>query len=462
MSSEFHWGVATAAYQVEGSATADGRRPSIWDRFSHTPGRVQGGDTGDVAADHYRRWRSDLDLLAHLGVDAYRFSVSWPRVIAAHGGVNPLGIDFYDRLVDGLLERGIDPVLTLYHWDLPQDLEDRGGWANRDTAFHFADYAGEVARRLGDRITLWGTLNEPWCAAFLGYASGVHAPGRQEPEAALTAPHHLNLAHGLGARTIRRVLGDSARLTIALNLHVVRPADPERNEDREAARQIDAVGNRIFLDPIMGEGYPDDLLSDLAHVSDFSFVRTGDERRIAAPPDVLGINYYNTSRVRGRPFSPRPPSNEAPSTGGHGGGNPWVGADVEFLPEPPPHTQMGWNIDPSGLTELLVGVNERFPDLPLIVTENGAAFEDALSGDRVHDENRIDYVKRHIAALEDARRQGADVRGYFLWSFLDNFEWAYGYSKRFGIVYVDYETQERTIKDSGRWYRDMIRSGRND
>lgn len=454
--SEFHWGVATAAYQIEGSATADGRRPSIWDRFSHTPGRVQGGDTGDVAVDHYRRWQSDLELLSHLGVDAYRFSVSWPRVIGAHGRVNPLGIDFYDRLVDGLLDRGIDPVLTLYHWDLPQDLEDRGGWANRDTAFRFADYAGEVARRLGDRIELWGTLNEPWCAAFLGYASGVHAPGRQEPQAALAAAHHLNLAHGLASRSIRGVLGDSARLTIALNLHVVRPADPESRADREAARQIDAVGNRIFLDPIMGEGYPQDLLNDLAHVSDFGFVRSGDERRISAPPDVLGINYYNTSRVRGEQGS------AGGNTGGHGSGNPWVGAEVAFLPEPPPHTEMGWNIDPSGLTELLVGVHERFPYLPLIVTENGAAFDDVLVNGRVHDEERIDYVKRHIAAVGDAQRQGVDVRAYFLWSFLDNFEWAYGYSKRFGIVHVDYETQERTLKDSGRWYRNMIRSTRGE
>lgn len=455
----FTWGVATAAYQIEGSARSGGRRPSIWDTFSHTPGATYEGHTGDVAADHYERWQEDLDLLAHLGVGAYRFSISWSRVIDAQGGINPLGLDFYERLIDGLLERGVDPVPTLYHWDLPQDLQDRGGWTNRDTAYHFADYAGQVASRVGDRVSVWGTLNEPWCSAFLGYASGVHAPGIKDDEAALSAAHHLNLAHGLGSRAIRSILGASAKTLIALNLHVVRPADPQNPDDVDAARQIDAIGNRIFLDPIMGEGYPRDLVRDLEPVSDLHFILDGDEELIAAKPDLLGLNYYNTSQVR----APQAATQEGEQhSGGHGDGNPWVGAGhLDFLPAQPPLTEMGWNIDPSGLGEMLRRIAQRYPDLPIAITENGAAFPDRVTDGRIEDTDRIDYVARHIAQIETAVAEGIDVRAYFLWSLLDNFEWAFGYSKRFGIVHVDYETQARTLKASGEWYRDLIRAQRS-
>ncbi len=460
LSSGFQWGVATAAYQIEGATRAGGRRPSIWDTFSHTPGKVERGHTGDEAVDHYRRWESDLDLLEYLGADAYRFSISWPRVIDGQGGVNRTGMGFYDRLVDGLLARGIDPLVTLYHWDLPQDLEDLGGWTSRDTAQHFADYAGEVAGIIGDRVATWVTLNEPWCSAFLGYASGVHAPGRESPEAALQAAHHLNLAHGLASGSIRAAAGDLVRVGIALNLHVVRPADPQRPEDVDAARRIDAVGNRIFLSPIMGEGYPEDLKTDVAHVSDFGFVRDGDEDLIAAAPDFLGVNYYNTSRVRAATANASKAADASP-TGGHGSGNPWVGADaVEFLMEPPPHTEMGWNIDPGGLTEVLGSLTARYPGLALVVTENGAAFADQVVEGKISDPARIDYVKSHIRAVQEAVAKGADVRGYYLWSFLDNFEWAFGYTKRFGIVHVDYRTQERTIKESGHWYRTHMAEAR--
>lgn len=443
----FLWGAATAAYQIEGAVAEDGRTPSIWDTFSHTPGRVAGGDTGDVAADHYHRWEEDLDAMAALGLGAYRFSISWPRLFPG-GRRNQAGIDFYSRLVDGLLARGIKPVATLYHWDLPQDLEDRGGWPDRDTALRFADYALAAGEALGDRVDIWTTLNEPWCSAFLGYASGVHAPGRTEPAAALAAAHHLNLGHGLANRALRTVVSPAARHSVTLNLHVSRG-------DEEAVRQVDAVGNRIFLAPMAGRGYPKDLLADTAHITDWSFVRDGDEKAIAAPLDVLGVNYYAPSLVRRWDgASPRAMAD------GHdaGGGSPWVGCDqVEFMAQPGPHTAMGWPIDPTGLTKLLLRLHREYPGLPLMVTENGAAFDDRVdAGGRVRDERRIAYLRDHLTALATAVAAGADVRGYFVWSLLDNFEWSYGYAKRFGIIHVDYATQRRTWKDSAHWYRAAV------
>ncbi|MFD1721451.1 GH1 family beta-glucosidase [Amnibacterium endophyticum] len=449
----FVFGSATASYQIEGAAAEDGRLPSVWDTFAHTPGKVQDGDTGDVADDHYHRWEADLDLMQELGLQAYRFSVAWPRVVpTGRGEVNRAGVDFYDRLVDGLLHRGITPVTTLYHWDLPQTLEDEGGWTVRSTAEAFAEYAHVMAEALGDRIDIWTTLNEPWCAAFLGYAAGVHAPGRTEPENALKAAHHLNLAHGLGVQAIRSVLPD-ARCSVTLNLHVARPDGPT---GPEAVRRIDAIGNRVFTGPMLKGRYADDLLEDTAHVSDWSFVQDGDLEAIQQPIDLLGVNYYSTNRVRLRDEA-QPAGDRAD---GHGGGaSPWVGADVvEFLPQPGPYTAMGWNIEPEGLTDLLVRLHEAYPELPLAVTENGAAFDDVLEDGAVHDADRIDYVRRHLQAVQDAMASGADVRGYFLWSFMDNFEWAYGYSKRFGMVHVDYGTQERTPKDSARWFADVIRT----
>jgi beta-glucosidase len=432
----FVWGAATAAYQIEGAAQEDGRKPSIWDTYSRTPGRVLNGDTGDVATDHYHRWPEDVETMDALGLRAYRFSIAWPRI---H---DQRGIDFYSRLVDALLERGIAPVATLYHWDLPQELEDAGGWPSRDTAYRFAEYAERIGAALGDRVHTWTTLNEPWCSAFLGYAAGVHAPGRTEPAAALAAAHHLNLAHGLACQVL------PGRHSVTLNLHHVRG-------DAEAARRVDAVANRVFLGPMLDGAYPADLLEDTAGITDWSFVHEGDEAAIAAPLDVLGVNYYSPTLVRtwdgGSPRS---------TADGHGDGaaSPWVGCDdVEFVKQPGPYTEMGWSIDATGLTELLLRLRDDHPDVPLMITENGAAFDDRLDADgRVRDQRRIDYLRDHVAAVGRAMEQGADVRGYFVWSLLDNYEWAYGYSKRFGIVHVDYATQARTWKESAHWYRDQI------
>jgi beta-glucosidase len=454
----FVWGAATAAYQIEGAATQGGRGPSIWDTFSHTPGRTMNGDTGDVAADHYHRWAEDVGHIAALGLGAYRFSVSWPRV--QQGGAGPLnraGIDFYSRLVDRLLEAGVRPVATMYHWDLPQELEDAGGWPARDTALRFADYAAAVVGAFGDRVHTWTTLNEPWCSAYLGYASGVHAPGRTGPAAALAAVHHLNLAHGLAGRVVREQ-APGAQLSVTLNLHVVRP-DSDSDADRDAARRIDALANRAFLGPMLDGCYPADLLADTAGVTDWSFVADGDEKAAAVPLDVLGVNYYSTGRVRTWDgVSPRSAAD------GHGSSahTPWVAADdVDFLPQPGPHTAMGWNIAPGGLTELLLRLNREYPDLRLMVTENGAAFDDVVSHDgAVHDERRVDYLRRHVDAVGTAIDQGADVRGYFVWSLLDNFEWGYGYDRRFGIIRVDYDTLARTWKDSAHWYRRLATTNR--
>ncbi len=457
---DFLWGSATAAYQIEGATAEGGRTPSIWDTFSHTPGKTLNGDTGDVAVDHYHRWRDDIAIMSQLGLQAYRFSISWPRVQpGGRGPLNPEGVAFYRDVVQALQGAGIQPVVTLYHWDLPQELEDAGGWTNRETAYAFADYARAMARELGDAISLWTTLNEPWCTAYLGYAAGVHAPGRTEPAAALAAAHHLNLAHGLAAAAIRDELGEQAQVSITLNLHVTRPDDADNHGDVDAVRRVDAVGNRVFLDPLLGSGYPDDLRADTAHVTDWAFVQAGDEDLIAQRLDLLGVNYYSTSRVRAFDGAGEPQQAD-----GHGDGaaTPWVGTDglVEFLPQPGPHTAMGWNIEPRGLYDLLMGLHTEHPDLPLMVTENGAAFDDAVGQDgAIHDHDRIAYLHGHIDAVGRAIEDGAAVRGYFVWSLLDNFEWAFGYDRRFGVVRVDYETQQRTVKDSGWWYAELISGG---
>jgi beta-glucosidase len=443
----FLWGAATAAYQIEGAADEDGRAPSIWDTFSHTPGTTLNGDTGDVATDHYHRWREDIASMVGLGLDAYRFSISWPRVMPG-GRRNQRGLDFYSRLVDTLLDNGIVPVATLYHWDLPQRLEDAGGWPERDTAFRFAEYAACVGRALGDRVHTWTTLNEPWCSAFLGYASGVHAPGRSDPEAALTAAHHLNLGHGLASRELRAA-APRARQSITLNIHHVRG-------EEAAARQVDAVANRIFLDPVTGRGYPADLLADTAAITDWGFVRDGDTEIVAAPLDLLGVNYYSPTLVRTW-RGQRPPER----ADGHKAGalSPFVGCDrVEFLRQSDrPHTAMGWPVDATGLEELLLRLHRDHPDLPLMITENGAAYPDEVGRDgRINDADRITYLRDHLAAMDRAIDAGVDVRGYFAWSLLDNFEWAYGYDRRFGLIHVDYASGERRLKDSARWYRDEI------
>jgi beta-glucosidase len=440
----FTWGVAAAAYQIEGAADEDGRGPSIWDTFSHTPGKVAGGDNGDVACDHYHRVAEDLDLMADLGVTSYRFSVSWPRVLPDGRTVNAAGVDFYDRLVDGLLARGIRPMMTLYHWDLPEalDLGGTAGWLERDTAERFADLALAVGKQLGDRVSSVITLNEPWCSAYLGYASGEHAPGLTSNPLAFRAAHHLNLGHGRAVAALRTVLPATVELAVTLNLHEVQPAS-DGAADLAAAAHADLVANRVFLDPMLHGGYPAALREQTAHLTDWSFVLDGDEATIHQPLDYLGINYYNPTRI-------------ADPAGAIA---PFPGTDRAGLAEPPPpHTAMGWPIQPAGLTDLLVRTHREF-GLPLVVTENGAAFADQPEpSGAVVDTDRISYLRSHLHALLDAIEAGADVRGYHLWTLLDNFEWAWGYDKRFGIVRVDHDTQLRTPKASARWYADVVRA----
>lgn len=454
---EFLWGTATAAYQIEGAAREAGRTPSIWDVYSRTPGKVRNGDTGDIAADHYHRWQEDTALMSDLGVGAYRFSVSWPRVQPTGSGpASQEGLDFYRRLTDDLLTKGIEPVVTLYHWDLPQHLEEAGGWPERRTAEHFAEYAALVADALGDRVKTWTTLNEPWCSAFLGYGSGVHAPGRTDPVDALRAAHHLNLGHGLAVQALRERLPADARLSVTLNLHLVRPLT-DSEADRDAARRIDGLANRVFTGPMLEGAYPEDVVADTSSLTDWSFVQDGDPALIHRPLDFLGVNYYSPTLVSHHEGPP------AHGSDGHGASehSPWPAADnVAFHQTPGPRTAMGWTIDPQGLYELLMRVRADHPELPLMITENGAAFDDYANPDgEVLDPERIDYLRDHLAAVHSAIESGADVRGYFLWSLLDNYEWGYGYSRRFGAVYVDYATQRRIPKSSAHWYAKLTRSG---
>jgi beta-glucosidase len=449
----FLWGAATAAYQIEGAAAELGRTPSIWDTFSRTPGKTVDGDTGDVACDHVHRYRDDVALMAELGLKSYRFSISWPRVQPGGSGpVNRPGLDFYSRLVDELRAADIEPWVTLYHWDLPQELEDAGGWPARDTAGRFADYAALVHGALGDRVRYWTTLNEPWCSAFLGYASGAHAPGRQNTEDGLRAAHHLMLGHGLATEAIRAGRPE-AQVGITLNLYAISPADAESEGDRDAARRIDGLANRFFLDPVLKGQYPHDVKQDLAQVSDFSFVHEGDLSTIAAPLSMLGVNYYSRHVVAAPdPASPPQQYWRAPTN--------WPGSEsVRFLTRPGwPATQMGWEVDAPGLTETLVNVSREYPGVPLYVTENGCAYEDVVGSDgNVDDRERVAYFDAHLRACLDAIDQGVPLAGYFAWSLLDNFEWAWGYTRRFGLVYVDYATQRRIVKSSGRRYFEVIK-----
>ncbi|QJS11780.1 beta-glucosidase [Streptomyces argyrophyllae] len=453
----FHFGAATSAYQIEGAVREDGRTPSIWDTFSHTPGRTAGGETGDIAVDHYHRYRDDVALMAELGLTAYRFSVSWSRVQpTGRGPAVQRGLDFYRRLVDELLVRGITPALTLYHWDLPQELEDAGGWPHRDTAFRFAEYAQLVGEALGDRVEQWITLNEPWCSAFLGYASGVHAPGRTDPAASLRAAHHLNLGHGLAVSALRAAMPAGNRIAISLNSSVVRPLSQDP-ADLAAARRIDDLANGVFHGPILHGAYPPSLLEATRSVTDWSHVLDGDVRTINAPLDALGLNYYTPTLV-----SAAAGGAEGPRADGHGSSDhsPWPAADdVLFHQTPGDRTEMGWTIDPTGLYDLIMRYTREAPGLPLHITENGAAYDDKPGPDgRVHDPERIAYLHAHLAEVRRAIADGADVRGYYLWSLMDNFEWAYGYGKRFGAVYVDYATLERTPKSSARWYGEAART----
>lgn len=437
----FTWGVSTAAYQIEGSIHADGRGLSIWDVFSATPGAVRHGDTGAIACDHYRRWESDLGLLGELGVSAYRFSLAWPRILPeGTGEVNQAGLDHYRRLVDGLLDREITPAITLYHWDLPQALQDKGGWTERSTIDAFARYTEVVAEALGDRVPLWITLNEPWVSSFVGYGSGRHAPGIADGRSALLAAHHLLCAHGAAVPILRETTG---KVGITLNLQPARPVSPY---DEAAARRMDGCHNRWFLDPLLRGQYPEDMLRwyDFADVED---IRDGDLEAIGTRLDFLGVNYYRPDWVvAGDDPEARHPV--LPSVEAH-----------TVLPPGKPLTQMGWTIEPDGLTELLVRLKRDYSGLPPIyITESGAAFDDYVDPEGgVDDEERIAYLRGHLGAVHDAIAEGVDVRGYFCWSLMDNFEWAEGYGRRFGLYYVDYPTQRRIAKASADWYASVVK-----
>jgi beta-glucosidase len=449
--SGFEFGVATAAYQIEGAVAEDRRGSSIWDTFSHTPGRVAGGDTGDVACDHYHRYAEDIALMRDLGLDTYRFSVAWPRIMPEGAGpVNELGLDFYRRLVDALLDNGIQPAVTLYHWDLPKVLEDRGGWVMRSTAQQFAEYSFAVVEALGDRVNRWITLNEPWCSSMLGYSTGVHAPGRTEGAGALAAAHHLLLGHGLAVEAIRAA-APGTDVGITLNLQPVSPAS-RRPEDLAAADRFLMNANLLFTDPVLAGRYP-----ALAHdvyepITDFAFIQPGDLKQISAPLEFLGVNYYFPSVIAAAPHQATDPTRR-------------VATDVAALAvieSGGELTAMGWPVSSDGLHQLLTWLVSTYPGLPPVyITENGRASDDVVTPDgQVHDPERINYVDNHLAAVRRAMADGVDVRGYYYWSLMDNFEWAEGYSKRFGLVYVDYATQQRIAKDSFSWFRDLIRSQR--
>jgi beta-glucosidase len=455
------WGVASAAYQVEGAATEDGRGPSIWDTFAARPGAVVDASDGAVACDGYHRVDEDADLVAGLGVDHYRFSIAWPRVQpAGSGAIETRGLDFYDRVVDALLHRGVAPMATLYHWDLPQPLEDEGGWLNRDTAERFVDYAAVVHDRLGDRVDVWATHNEPWCTAYLGYASGRHAPGRTEGGRAHVAAHHVLLSHGMAAARLHDAGADT--VGIALNLT---PVWAERPEAATVADGVDAIRNRIWLGPLVDGAYDEGTLRVAPVLADPSVVRDGDLALVRGSADWIGVNYYTPARVDLDDgtcgFSNGVTAARSGDTGGDAGVEEFPGVDAFRFAPRPPLTDIGWEVDASGLEELLVSTYAR-TGLPLVVTENGAAYPDNGRTDdgAVDDQDRIGYVRDHVGAVERAIARGADVRGYVLWTLMDNFEWAEGYTKHFGVVHVDRDTLARTPKSSYHWYADLVRSAR--
>jgi len=440
----FLWGVATSAYQIEGAVGEDGRGESIWDRFSRLPGKVADGGTGDVACDHYHRYREDIALMQRLGIRAYRFSIAWPRVLPEGSGrLEPRGLDFYSRLVDALLEAGIEPVPTLYHWDLPQPLQDRGGWPHRDTARAFAAYADIVSKKLADRVKKWLTHNEPWCASFLGHQRGMHAPGMEDFATALAASHHLLLSHGLAVRAIRGN-APNAEIGIALNLVPATPASASE-ADHEAVRRFDGFFNRWFLDPLYGRGYPADVLADYAeagHLTGPSLpaLLPGDADVIAEPTDFLGVNYYMRSVVRSDRI---PEEANLPRS-------VFLAAESEW-------TDMGWEAYPEGLCDLLRRVQKDYAPGCVYVTENGASFSTGPDSEgRIQDTRRVQFLQGHFSAAARALRAGVPVAGYFVWSLLDNYEWERGYTQRFGIVWVDYATQQRIPKQSAIWYSHAI------
>lgn len=442
---KFVWGASTAAYQVEGAVLEDGRGESIWDRFSHTPGKIRNGHTGDMACDHYHRWREDLQLMKAIGLNAYRFSIAWPRVLpTGRGAVNRAGLDFYDQLVDGLLAAGIEPFVTLYHWDLPQALQDEGGWLERSTCEAFVNYADVVSRALGDRVKHWTTFNEPWCSSFLGYQYGEHAPGEHDLGKAVRVSHHLLLAHGWSVDVLRKN-SPAAQVGIVLNPSWAEPASGSQ-ADYRAFTYHDGYFNRWFLDPLYGRGYPADMVESFSvaggiPVGGMNYMHSGDLQAIAARTDYLGVNYYTRAVKRS---SQIPEEENLPRTVHQAPKDEW--------------TEMGWEVYPNGLYRLLCRLYFDYQPEKIYVTENGASYKDVLTEDgQIHDTLRTAYLQQHLVAVHRAISAGVPLEGYFVWSLLDNFEWARGYNQWFGIVSVDYDTQKRTMKDSGKWYASVIR-----
>jgi beta-glucosidase len=441
---DFVWGAATAAFQIEGASKEGGRGESIWDRFCRVPGKVANGDTGDVACNHYHLYQQDVQLLKDLNIESYRFSISWPRIFPTETMTpNQEGIDFYKRLVNAILEQGITPMATLYHWDLPQWLEDKGGWTNRDTVHYFKQFAETMFRELGDTVKDWITHNEPWVVSYLGYGNGVHAPGHQDLESFLKASHHVLLSHGEAVKLFREMGPKDGKIGITLNMAPAYPLD-DTAESEIAAHTWDGFLNRWFADPVFKGAYPKDMLDIYSEITSFSFIQEGDLQVIFQPIDYLGINYYSITTAKY-------------STEGE-----FSFLKVEAVTTGKPQTGMGWEIEPKGLTDLLIRLHQDYNGIPIYITENGAAFDDTVEENgEIHDDLRLNYIKDHLEASLDAIENGVNLKGYYVWSFLDNFEWAFGYDKRFGVVYVDYETQKRTPKKSALWYKDNILSSKS-
>jgi beta-glucosidase len=434
--SEFVWGVATSSYQIEGAANEDGRGKSIWDTFCKVPGKVANFDNGDIACDHYHRYKEDLDLMKWMGVKAYRFSVAWPRVIPdGVGRVNEMGLDFYDRLIDSLLEREIAPWLTMYHWDLPEALQIRGGWNNREVVEWFGEYAEVLTSRFGDRVKNWMTLNEPLCSAWLGHLYGDMAPGIKDLQTALNVSHHLLMSHGLACQVIRSNVSE-ANVGIVINVTPAVPAT-DSQEDSNAAQLADGFDNRWFLDPVFGRTYPADVIDALGASPE---IHSGDMKLIAQDLDFLGVNFYFRQTVaadqNSKPLPIRSVNRE----------------NVK-------RTAMNWEVHPQAFEEILLRISKEYSPKAIYITENGSAWNDEVINGEIIDDERIDYLARHLDVMRSAKNQGAPILGYFAWSFLDNFEWAYGYEKRFGLIYVDYKTQKRTPKKSAFFYRQLLLNG---
>jgi beta-glucosidase len=436
---DFIWGTATSSYQIEGAVKEDGRGETIWDRFCRIPGKVLNKENGDIACDHYHLYEDDVLLMKSLGIQSYRFSAAWSRIFPeGTGNPNPKGLDFYKRLINKLLENEIEPFITLYHWDLPQLLQDKGGWINRDTADYFTDYASYLFKELGDVVHKWGTHNEPWVVSYKGYSLGNAAPGYLDFRSHLKASHHLLFSHGKSVSAFRANGPSGGKIGITLNIE---PAYPLVNDQecRDSARVKDGFSNRWFLDPVLKGFYPQDMVDIYSKFEDFKYIQKGDLETISAPMDFLGVNYYSIATTK-------------PGTEGELG---FLG--VESVKTGKPQTFMGWEIEPKGLVDTLTRIKNDYGDIPIFITENGAAFDDQVEPDvSINDEERRSYIEDHLRACKTAIDEGVNLKGYYLWSLMDNFEWRYGYSKRFGMVRVDYDTQKRTPKKSALWYKKVI------